>query len=309
LPAWVGGNPTIAERVFVLRANAMAAETGTLCGCRSYDATLTDETPIRRRGVSAVIGMSSLPKNLSPQAVPKLNRKRAVLVVSKIDEILAWEKAADQERSARYLDLGRYLCEVRTGQYWRLDNLRSFDEFLERKFPQSRRKAYYLLLAIHEGLPRKIHRALQEVGWTKAVELAKIARKEAEDFDCETWLHKAQDLTKEEFKTEVKKHLTGKHVEPRELLYFQVSKNQLAVIEQALETAASILGAKRSRGYCFEMICADFVAGESRESGAEDVLFGALTRLVDIFPVPQRLRLLDVVKKNLESVQTGAPDH
>jgi len=254
-----------------------------------------------------VIGTSSLPNKLKAEAVPKLNRKRAILVVSKIDEILAWEKAADQERSARYLDLGRYLCEVRAGQYWRLDNLRSFDEFLERKFPHSRRKAYYLM-AIHEGLPHKIHRDLREVGWTKAVELAKITRKQGEDFDCEAWLHKAQDLTKEEFKTEVRKHLTGKHVEPRELLYFQVSKNQLGVIEQALETAASILRAKKSRGYCLEMICADFVAGASRAPGAEDILFGALTRMLVVLPVPQRLQLLDVVKKNLESAQTGAPD-
>ena len=37
-----------------------------------------------------------------------------------------------------------YLCEVRAGQYWRANNVRSFDEFLERKFPESRRKAYYL---------------------------------------------------------------------------------------------------------------------------------------------------------------------
>ena len=48
---------------------------------------------------------------------------------------------------------------------------RSFDEFLERKFPKSRRKAYYLM-AIHEQLPR-IHKVeLQHVGWTKATELA-----------------------------------------------------------------------------------------------------------------------------------------
>ena len=80
-----------------------------------------------------MIGMSSLPSKLNAEASPKLNRKRAALVVSKIDEILAWEKAADQERSARYLELGNYLCEVRAGQYWRMDNLRSFDEFLERK--------------------------------------------------------------------------------------------------------------------------------------------------------------------------------
>ena len=55
---------------------------------------------------------------------PKLNRRRAVFVLSKIDEILAWERAADQERDSRFVDLGRYLCEVRAGQYWRLDKLR-----------------------------------------------------------------------------------------------------------------------------------------------------------------------------------------
>jgi hypothetical protein len=254
-----------------------------------------------------VIGMSSLPKNLSPQAVPKLNRKRAVLVVSKIDEILAWQKVADQERSARYLELGKYLCEVRAGQYWRVDSLRSFDEFLERKFPHSRRMAYYFM-AICEGLPRQIHRELQNVGWTKAVELAKVARREGEDFDCASWLHKAQHLPKEEFRSEVKKHLTGKHVEPRELLYFQVSKNQLGVIEQALAAAASILGHEKSRAYALEMICADFVVEASHELDAASMLFGALARLVEMLPVSHRLQLLDVLKKNLESVKTEAPE-
>ena len=74
---------------------------------------------------------------------PKLNRRRALFVLSKIDEILAWEKNIDRERDTRFVDLGRYLCEVRAGQYWRLDNLGSFDEFLERKF--SRVQAQSLL--------------------------------------------------------------------------------------------------------------------------------------------------------------------
>jgi hypothetical protein len=29
----------------------------------------------------------------------------------------------------------------------------------------------------------------------------------------------------------------------------------------AIETAALILGSDKSRGYCFEMICTDFLAG------------------------------------------------
>ena len=39
-------------------------------------------------------------------ASPKLNRRRALFVLGKIDEILAWEKAKEQERDVRYVDLG-----------------------------------------------------------------------------------------------------------------------------------------------------------------------------------------------------------
>ena len=73
--------------------------------------------------------------------LPELDKKRAVFVLGKIDEILAWEKDKLREQDLRFVDLGRYLCEVRAGQYWRLDNLKSFDEFLEKRFSDSRRKA------------------------------------------------------------------------------------------------------------------------------------------------------------------------
>jgi hypothetical protein len=187
-------------------------------------------------------------------------------VLSKIDEILAWEKSADKERDTQFVELGRYLCELRAGQYWRLDNLHSFDEYLERKFPESRRKAYYLM-AIHEHLPKIPKPELKLVGWSKATELVKVARRDREHFDYATWLHKATELPKEEFKREVEKHLTGQDAEPWEIIYFKVYKSQLPVIEQALETAALMLGSDKSRGYCLEMICADFLAGANLEIG------------------------------------------
>jgi hypothetical protein len=67
-------------------------------------------------------------------------------------------------------------------------------------------------------------------------------------------LHKAQDLPKEEFKREVERHLTGKETEPWEIIYFKICKSQSAVIEQALDTAALMLGTDKSRGYCLEAI-------------------------------------------------------
>src|SRR6202795_1643470 len=122
---------------------------------------------------------------------PKLNRKRALFVLTKIDEILAWEQQKEAERDTRFVDLGRYLCEVRACQYWRLEKLKSFDEFLEKRFPESRRKAYYLM-AIHENLTKVPKQRLKAVGWSKAVEMLKVARREGENFDSATWLHKAE---------------------------------------------------------------------------------------------------------------------
>src|SRR6202790_3880923 len=144
---------------------------------------------------------------------PKLNRRRAQEVLSKIDAILAWEARHENERDTRFVELGKHLCEVRAGQYWRLEKLKSFDEFLERRFPESRRKAYYLM-AIHEHLPPQARRELKEVGWPKGLELPKVARREGAAFVCETWLHKARKLPKEDFRREVEKELTGKETEP-----------------------------------------------------------------------------------------------
>jgi hypothetical protein len=236
---------------------------------------------------------------------PKLNRRRAVYVLTRIDEILAWERNTNRERDTRFVDLGRYLCEVRAGQYWRIDNLKSFDEFLERKFPESRRKAYYLM-AIQERLHRVGKAELKQVGWTKAVELAKVARRDGQQFDCATWVHKANELPKEEFKHEVSKHLTGKDTERSEILYFKVYKSQLVVIEQALETATLMLGGDRPRGYCLEMICADFLAGASLEAADENKLLFALMRLIGSLAAEQKCQLLDMLQNDHDRIPEQA---
>ena len=187
-----------------------------------------------------MIGLTGL-INGRPLMSPELNRRRALAVLGKIDEILSWEQTKDRESDERFVELGQYLCEVRTGQYWRLEYLKSFDEFLEKRFPDSRRKAYYLM-AIHEHLTRIPKQQLREVGWTKARELVKVARREGNEFDCAPWVHKAKELPKEAFKREVERHLTGRESEPWDIIYFKFYKSQLPILEQALETAALMLG-------------------------------------------------------------------
>jgi hypothetical protein len=221
----------------------------------------------------------------------KFNRRRAMFVLTKIDEILAWEKQKEAERDTRFVELGRYLCEVRAGQYWRVENVKSFDEFLERRFPESRRKAYYLM-SIHEHLPPQARRELKEVGWTKGLELAKIARRDRQNFDCATWLHKAREMPKEQFKQEVEKELTGRDTEPVEIIYFKLYKSQMPVIEQAIETAALMLGTERSRGYCLEMICADFLAGANLDNENPELLLQSALRFFKFLPSQQRQMFL-----------------
>ena len=229
--------------------------------------------------------------------LPKLNCKRALFVLTKIDQILAWEKRSEAERDTRFVELGKYLCEVRAGQYWRLENLKSFDDFLERRFPESRRKAYYLM-SIHENLPPEARKELKQVGWTKGLELAKVARSAGQDFDCATWLHKAQEMPKDEFKREVEKELTGKDTEPWEIIYFKLYRSQISVLEQAIETAALMLGSDKSRGYCLEMICADFLAGANLDNGNPEVLLQSVSKMVTFLPCEQKQIFLDELRQN-----------
>jgi hypothetical protein len=98
-------------------------------------------------------GLTRLWINERSAVAPELNRRRAVFVLGKIDEILIWEKTEEQEKDVRFVELGEYLCEVRAKQYWRLEKWKSFDEFLEKRFPESRRKAHDLM-ATHENQKR-----------------------------------------------------------------------------------------------------------------------------------------------------------
>src|SRR5271166_5869524 len=150
-------------------------------------------------------------------------------------------------------------------------------------------------MSIHEHLQPQVRKDLKEVGWTKGLELAKLARQRGQRFESATWLHKARQMPKEEFKREVERELTGKDSEPSELIYFKVYKSQIPVIEQAIETAALMLGSDKSRGYCLEMICADFLAGANLDGGNPEILLQSISRYYQFLPSSQRETFLSEV--------------
>ena len=129
------------------------------------------------------------------------------------------------------------------------------------------------------------------------MELVKVARKDGEGFDCATWLHRAKELPKEGFKTEVERYLTGKDTEPWEIMYFKLYKSQLPIVEEALERTALMLGTDKSRGYCLEMICADFLAGSTPEQNQSEVLVLSLERLYQTLPQDRQAQLCHRLKE------------
>ena len=148
-------------------------------------------------------------------------------------------------------------------------------------------------MSIHENLPPQARKQLKEVGWAKGIELVKLARRDRQNFDCATWLHKARQMPKEDFKKEVEKELTGRETEPWEIVYFKLYQSQMPVIEKAIETAALMLGSDRSRGYCLEMICADFLAGANLDNGDPETLLFSMTRFYKFLPGEQRQAFLE----------------
>jgi hypothetical protein len=100
-------------------------------------------------------------------------------------------------------------------------------------------------------------------------------------------------MPKHQFKHEVEKELTGRDTEPAELVYFKLYKSQIPVIEEAIEMAALMLGSDKSRGYCLEMICADFLAGANLEYGNSQVLLQSISRFFKFLTTEQRKSFLD----------------
>jgi len=77
-------------------------------------------------------------------------------------------------------------------------------------------------------------------------------------------------------------------------------KSQIPVIEQAIETAALMLGSDKSRGYCLEMICADFLAGANLDSGQPNVLLRTISRLFTFLPGEQKHAFAQLVTEHIQ---------
>ena len=69
-------------------------------------------------------------------------------------------------------------------------------------------------------------------------------------------------------------------------------QSQMPVVERAIETASLMLGSDKSRGYCLEMICADFLAGANLENGHPEMLLYSMARFFKFLPEDQRQAFL-----------------
>jgi hypothetical protein len=58
-----------------------------------------------------------------------------------------------------------------------------------------------------------------------------------------------------------------------------------------------MLGSDKSRGYCLEMICTDFLAGSASEGNQSEVLVVSLERLYQTLPDERKVQLVERIKE------------
>jgi hypothetical protein len=96
---------------------------------------------------------------------------------------------------------------------------------------------------------------------------------DGQEVDCATWLHKAREQRRNNFggRAEGAGRERNRSNGARLL---QVVQERDSVIEHAIETAAFMPDSDKSRGYCLEMICADFLARANLDNqNSETLLF------------------------------------
>jgi hypothetical protein len=104
-------------------------------------------------------------------------------------------------------------------------------------------------------------------------------------------------MPKEQFRHEVEKYVNQEDCEPSDIIYFMLYKSQVPVVEQAIETAALMLGSDKSRGCCLEIICADFLAGAHACDRDSDVLLDALVGSQQLMDQEQRVRFMTQIER------------
>jgi hypothetical protein len=60
-----------------------------------------------------------------------------------------------------------------------------------------------------------------------------------------------------------------------------------------------MLGSDRSRGYCLEMICADFLAGANLDNGGPEMLLDSMTRFFKFLPGEQGSHFLEALSEKV----------
>jgi hypothetical protein len=199
----------------------------------------------------------------------------------------SWRKL----NATRFVELGRYLCEVRAGQYWKSFNV-----------PGKTISGVAQKSLLPDVDPRALagtgEKGIEGSGADEGIGVGEYCETGPGALRRATWLHKAREMPKEKFKQEVERELTGQETEPWEMVYFKLYKSQIPVVEQAIEAAALMLASDKSRGYCLEMIRADFLAGTNLESESPEVLLQSALRFFKFLPGEDKQTFLHHVTEN-----------
>jgi hypothetical protein len=100
--------------------------------------------------------------------------------------------------------------------------------------------------------------------------LAKLVRAEGQRFEVCTLGTKSPFCAEGEFTRRGRKEISSRETEQHEIIYFKIYKSQIPVIEQALETAALMLGTDKGTWVVPRDDRADFLGGANLDNGNPD---------------------------------------
>ena len=109
------------------------------------------------------MGLTSLLPRELPMP-PRMNIERAHFVLDRIDQILGWERDSDHERDT---SLGGWALPLRSPgrTVFASGKLKSFDDFLDRRFPGP--VGALIIMSIHEHMPKQVKSELKAMDGRK----------------------------------------------------------------------------------------------------------------------------------------------
>lgn len=153
-----------------------------------------------------------------------------------------------------YFDLGLVLKELRDEGLYREFGYDDLEDYAQQRHGFKYRKAAYLIAIVENCEKASLQKEdVRGIEWSKMACLPQLT-----DKNRKKWLKKANKMTVEELKNEVKKDRGGTESEEKIFISFSLSASQKEVVDRALDLAAKLTDSN-VKSYHLEVLAMEFL--------------------------------------------------